>query len=295
VASLLICPTKWSFTPYKIKVLEAALQKRSQIVTKPINMKTLLFILSVALAPTSMLQAQNPLGKASVDFTYQMASSEGTNASAVAWHPGLNLYFTGIAGNADFPLEAFNPSGKNVYSAEALADIRGLWYNNATGNLELNHAGEVGWSSISFNRNMTAHQTHTLHMGQYQPDFQSVGTYDAVEKKVAFLNASTGSIDLYPYKKPGKVKSVALRLSTCEIDDINQTSVGYTGVKDFEYVLLNVVNHKLVFVNKAGTETAVTSLPEELVSYGAFKFSFANGRVFLYETETRTWTALRVF
>jgi hypothetical protein len=71
--------------------------------------------------------------------------------------------------------------------------------------------------------------------------------------------------------------------------------MGYTGVKDFEYVFLNFEDHKLVFVNKAGQETATTALPEELSSSGAFKFAFAADRVFLYEVENRTWTALTVF
>lgn len=142
---------------------------------------------------------------------------------------------------------------------------------------------------------MTAHQANALHVGQYQPDFQSVGTYNAAEKKVAFLNLSTGTIDLYPAKKPSKFKSVPLQLSSCGADALNYTSIGYTGAKYFEYVILNAIDHKLVFVNKAGSETATTSLPDELSSYDAFKFAFANGRAFLYETETRTWTALRVF
>ncbi|MBI1193605.1 MAG: hypothetical protein GC205_10590 [Bacteroidetes bacterium] len=258
-------------------------------------MKASAILLSVALAAAGSISAQNPLSQASIDFTYTMASSDGTNASAVTWHPGLNLFFTAIAGNAEFPIEAFNTSGKNVYTAEAQTDVRGLWYNSATGNLEVNSAGETGWSSISFNKNMTAHQLTALHVGQLQPDFQSVGVYNAGDKKVAFLNAALGNIDLYPSKKPTKVKSVSLSLSSCSTDDLNQTSIGCTGVKDFEYVLLNVSNHKLVFVDKAGKETATTSLPEELVSYGAFKFAFAGGRAFLYETETRTWTALRVF
>jgi|GEM_PF-583305 len=252
-------------------------------------------VFAASLLPASRLFAQTPQAKASVDFTYTLVSSDGTNGAAVAWHPGLNLFFTVIAGNAEFPLEGFSKTGQNSYSAEAGVDVRGLWYNPGTGNLEGNAAGEAGWFSISFNRNMTAHQASSLVAGQYQPDFQSVGAYNSGEKKVAYFNPVTEAIDLYPSKKPSKVKSVPLKLSSCGADALNQTSLGYTGVKDFEYVFLNYNDHKLVFVNKAGQETATTALPEELASYGAFKFAFAAGRVFLYEVENRTWTALKVF
>ncbi|MBL0020774.1 MAG: hypothetical protein IPP17_31165 [Bacteroidetes bacterium] len=47
--------------------------------------------------------AQKPNSAPKKEFSYEMVSSEGTNAAAVVWDSKHGVYITVIAGNADFP------------------------------------------------------------------------------------------------------------------------------------------------------------------------------------------------
>ncbi len=258
-------------------------------------MKKLILSICAIILNVIPLFAQIPLETAKKDFTYSFVMSGGTNASTVAWHPGLNLYFTVIAGNNEFPLEAFDGDGTNKYSAMANADVRGMWYNSQTKSLEVNYAGELGWAKVSVSKNLTGHNVTVIHEGQFQPDFQSVGTFDDLAKSVAFLNIAEGTIDLYNAKKPEKINSISLKFNSASTEDFNQTTLGYTGVKGYEYVLLNVTDRSLIYFNRKGTEAGRTDLPDDAILSDFFKFSYARNRAFLYDSESRIWTAYKAF
>ena len=243
----------------------------------------------------TLVSAQAPFTKAVKDLTYTFVSEEGTNASAVVWHPEKNLYFTVIAGNQDFPFEAFDSKGKSSYSNFIGLDTRGMWYNPKTRSLELNASGDEGWYSITLKKDMTTHVTESIAEGQNQPDFQSVGTFDPVKKAVVFFDAENYGLKFYGQKNPKSISSLKLDLSDEELSFFNQTTVGYTGKKGFEYVLLNIELKKLYFFDRKGKKTAETNIGEEAVLGEMFLFSFTNNRAFFYNTDNRTWTAYNVF
>lgn len=260
-----------------------------QIFTKGTSFSMVFFLL------IGMATAQTPAGTLVKDIEYTFNQSDGTNACAVAWNPNARIYITVIAGNEGFPLEGFNTSAEMVFSAQANFDYRGLWYNPATKQMEGNGAGELGWTTFSLNANNTPSSNLTIYEGQHQPDFQSVGSYNDDKKQVVFLNPDFTTIQLFSRDRPRKIKKITLKWGDVSTFSINNNTLGYTGVKGFEYVVLDYVSGKLIFFNGKGAITATRSLPEGAPLNDSFAFSFANGHAFLYDKSERTWYGYKVF
>jgi len=255
-------------------------------------MKNALLLL-LPLAAVQFLSAQAPQTNPKAEITLAFEQSGGTNGSAVAWNPVQRLYYAVIAGNSEFPLEVFDEQGRVIKSMEAGADIRGLWWNPKSRSLQANCAGDGGWVELYCDlTGMPANAYTQLAEGTIQPDFQSVGAYDAKKKKVAFYHE--GALHFYNIKngKPGK--SLPLKLPV-PADDINSTSMGYTGRANYEFVLFDIECRNLYFFNRAGKATAKAQLPKNAPAFVAFRFSFANDIAFLYDVENREWTGYRVF
>lgn len=234
-----------------------------------------------------------PLTKLLQEFSYQFVSYEGTNASAVVWHPKKKLYFTIIAGNSNFPLEAFDAKGNSKYSKPVGTDSRGLWVNGNT--LEINAAGEEGWYAINFENIMGNHSLNTIVSGAYQPDFQTVGTYHKKKKAVMFFDSERSQIVFYDRKNPEKTTTLKLSLPANYNELFNLTSIAYTGVKNYEYLLLSAHDITLYFFDEKGNSKAKIELPDNVVTSQVFRFSYANKRVFFYNIENRKWTAYKLF
>lgn len=252
------------------------------------------FLLLLLLGGAAATRAQAPKSVLSEEFSYTMVSSDGTNGSAVAWHPKSNVYVTVIAGNMDFPLESFGPGGKAVAQSTAGFDWRGLWYNPASNKIEGNGAGEEGWAWFQADGDGFG-DVVSLRQGQFQPDFQSVGCFDPEKKQVVFIDYSCDGLGMYAYKNPKKVKQLSLDWNDVEIGNVNSTTVGYTGHAGYEFVLLDYVDGKLEFFNRKGQHTGSSKLPESAPLYDLFAFSFANDRAFLYDKDNRIWYSYRVW
>ncbi|MCB9231626.1 MAG: hypothetical protein H6581_08185 [Bacteroidia bacterium] len=256
-------------------------------------MKTLLiFAFSLFLAIGQSF-AGGPNSNPQPVLTYRMIQSEGTNASAVTWNPKAGYYYTVIAGNADYPLEVFDARGNGVRQYAANSDMRGLWWNAKAKSLQGNCAGDKGWIQYDCNKSgIPTGNRVVLNSGQNQPDFQSVGTLGDKGKSVVFYHA--GTLSFYNSKSGKGINSLELSLPVSGAD-INATSVGYTGQKNYEYVLLDFMRRKLYFFNTKGEFTGESSLPTNAVTNSMFRFSFANGNAFLYDVESRSWTGYKVF
>lgn len=253
---------------------------------------TLLLVLATAF---NVALAQQPNSAPSKEFSYEMVSSEGTNAAAVAWNSQKGVYLTVIAGNPDFPREVFDAKGVAKTQTTADFDWRGLWFNPATSKFEGNGAGDYGWGSFGLDAGNNPEDVDVIKEGQFQPDFQSVGTYDFQKKQVVFLDFSVDGLAFYSRKNPKKVKQLNLVWDDVDLGDMNSTSVGFTGKKGYEFVLLDYANGKLVFFDRSGKHTASSQLPADAPLNDSFAFSFANDRAFLYDKEARIWSAYKLF
>lgn len=261
--------------------------KKVIILLRTISVLTLVFL--------SISIFAQPMETAVKDITYTFSQSGGTNACAVAWNPVRKVYITVIAGNETFPLEGFNETGNKVFETQAGYDARGLWYNPSSKKFEGNGAGESGWVAFGIDPSGKPDKPEVFVKGQNQPDFQSVGAYDYQKKQIVFFNNEAGELKFYPRNKPSKVGSLKLDFAGVNNENINTTTVGFTGKKNYEFVLLDYYNGKLYFFNRKGKLTATTKLPSDAPLNYSFAFSFANDRVFLYDKEFRVWRAYKVF
>jgi hypothetical protein len=119
------------------------------------------------------------------------------------------------------------------------------------------------------------------------------GQYVGVLGKGYVYFYKEGAIEKYSTK--GK-KSGTIKLpSDFETEKYNTYAMGFSGVKGYEIVLLNLSSTSLEFYSLKGKRTATVSLPDDVPYAENFRFSFANGYAWLYDVDTRTWSGFKVF
>jgi hypothetical protein len=250
-----------------------------------------LFYLAFLLLPVAAKAQLIEQPKASFELCFQ--SSSGTNASAVTYDPASNRYFSCIAGNSVFPLEVFDGKGQNIYQTECGSDMRGLWWNPKTKQLEGNGYSSVGIVGLLLDGSgfPSLGNTTIFDGTSHQPEGNSCGVYDG--KKVIWYYSS-GSFYMYSRKSGNSMKSIMLS-GDVNLESINTTSMIYTGIKGMELGLLDFEAKKvLLFNKKTGALSAEIKLPSSAVTNYSFRFAFANKHVFLYDTESRCWTAYQI-
>jgi hypothetical protein len=219
---------------------------------------------------------------------------DGTNASAVAYDPSENVYYAVIAGNESFPLEKFDASGNSLYTSNAGVDTRGLWWNSKSKSLEINAYGDNGYYRVDLDGygNLSGFAIQLV-TGMNQPGEQSVAAFD--DKKQLLYFFLDGAIYSYSVKNGKESKKHIYLDIPVSLDDINYTTVIYTGVKGKEFGLLNYVDGDILFFDKKGKNTGSVNLPDDAPVNSYFRFSYANGLVWLYSTDYRTWYGYKIF
>ncbi len=254
-----------------------------------------LFVVCVALTIASCKSVKLPSSisdKAAIKYTIQ--GEEGTNGSAVAYIPERKQYVCVIAGNVSYPLEIFDATGKSIANGKAGVDSRGLWYNPNTKQIEGNGYDDTGIYSYSFSTSGEELRSNIemLRNGMIQPNDQVVGVYDPDENEILYLEGDR----VIRYSRSAFTRSGSLGLDIPSGSNVNETTLGYTGIPKAELCLLDHSKKELLFFDKAtGNFTKSIALPASFVTDSWFRWSFANGRVWSYDVMSRTWTGYVVF
>lgn len=228
-------------------------------------------------------------------ISYTYVQTGGTNASGVAYYPDSALYYAVIAGNSGFPMETFDINGVSLYQTTTGFDFRGLWWNKNTNQLEGNGFATFGLWTPDLDVNGYALSTGTsIFTGQNQPDVQSCGDYDDCANEILYyLN---GSIYRYSRATNAFLGSYTLTGLPVPIGNLNITSLAYTGCAGNEIALEDYVNKTILLFDKStGAYSATSQLPSTAVTNVNFRFSFANGMIWLYDVNARTWTSYSIF
>lgn len=252
-------------------------------------MKKLISTISILLLfAAAYSQTTTPKGYA-VKLVLQ--STAGTNSSAVTYNSDKGMYYTIIAGNADYPIDVFDVRGVWQTSITAGQDMRGMWYNATTNSLEgnntdgelyswgLNSNGQPSGSARSLNKNMTL------------PVKQCVGFSNGAS--IFYYN--NGAVYSTSASNPGKMKKLKLAMQSYEIENYNEYTMGYSGVAGHEIVLLNYSTQSAAIFNKKGKFVTAVKLPEDTPAGNAFRFSYCNSMAWLYDADARTWYGYRIF
>lgn len=235
-------------------------------------------------------------------------SLPGKRGAAVVWHPIQKKYYAAFAGNMTFPLAVFDAAGKRLSAddQETLVDTRGLWYNPTKKKICGNGYNEIGWFSLTINPKGIPFDIDIHAEGMNQPGEQSIGVFNPKNNMVYFLYGQ----NIYAYNSnalpeedstiriyPGKTKKEDIdEEDDGEIlgDDYNSNVLIYTGIPKSEFGILNVYETQLELYNKkTGLLTQVWKLPAEVITYGAFNFSYTNGTCWAFNMDTRIWTGYK--
>ena len=258
-------------------------------------MKTLNYycLLLLLLTATFQVLAQKVKTKAEKTIELVMTSTGGTNGGAVAYHPVRDQYYAAFAGNESYPLEVFDSKGQQIAASTPGFDVRGLWYNPKSEKLEGNSFDDKGLFRIKWNpAYRSTPYTTNIWKGLNQPHENSVGSFDAKKNELVFMHE--GFIYRHNAKSGALVRKFELENTPAQ-KAMNLTTGIFTGVKKHEYILLNVAASEVFFFNKKGKLTATCKLPGNQKLEDYFNWSYANGQVWIFNIESRTWTGYRVF
>jgi hypothetical protein len=221
----------------------------------------------------------------------------GTRGASVVWHPVQKKYYAAFAGNWEYPLAVFDAKG-TILSQDTLTtqeDLRGLWYNADSKNVEGNAFDENGWFTYKLNAKGIPVLTTTLIEGMNQPDKQSVGTFNYKTKDVLFVYDS--KVHFYNHKDGTPISTVDINWGQSDEssepndpENYNYTSIIYTGIPKAEVGFLNITDRRIELYDlSTGFLTRTLALPEEAPAEASFNFAYANGIYWLFDMEGRTW------
>lgn len=254
----------------------------------------LLFVLSTTLGFGQTLRSVS-----SCDMTLEIVSEDGTNALGVCFDEAKQRYYTAFAGNESYPMEAFDANGEFIFTTQLGFDARGLWYNSKKQALEgiayeHKYTFTIPVSDIIMNSSMPIGTTTTIP----NPGLGGQQVAASVDKKkMVFVENGTA----YFFKKSGKkLNSVVLNLASAG-ESLNQISPIYTGITGKEIGLYNWETSSLEFYSaKDGSfsgaiELDYTSCEEEIDVPYSFRVSYANNKVWLYDTYSRSWLGFSIW
>ncbi len=243
--------------------------------------------------------AQSLKSSVDCDMSLQIVSEEGNNGLGVTFDEKGQRYYTAFAGNSTYPLEAFNVLGNYVYTTELGIDARGFWYNPSKKCLEGIGYGNKDAYSIAITPSLgttAVAPTIITETETYGMETQQVGAYCG-KKGILFVQGGSAHF----FKKPGKkAKVVSLNLNSSQ-DALNMISPIYTGVKGKEIGLFNSESMTMEFYSASNGAFAGTvnlnyySCVEELDVPYSFRVSYANNRVWIYDTYSRSWLGFSVW
>ena len=215
------------------------------------------------------------------------------NRSGVAFNPKKKLYYSVDCGNAGYPIETYDEQGHKLLSVAQGFDYRGLWWNPNTDQLEGNGFDRYGYctQTLDVNGYALGAVSHII-VGQYQPSDQSCSAYDFKENEI--VDYANGRIYRYTHDDGILLGSVKITGLPCDENDIDSTSIGYTGCAGLEYCIYDF-NHKAVhFIAKDGKFVASSALPPGASMPDRFRFAFCNGYAWVFDDVGFKWISYKV-
>jgi hypothetical protein len=262
-----------------------------------------LFVVLCILYSANQSFAQGIMKKA---FSITAVKEGGANGAAVVWHPKLKKYYMGMAGNETFPLLVTDPSGKILSdeTLECMTALRGMWYNPKVNAIQCNGYDSYGWRQYELDSKGIPTGTKILYDGQNQPDANSVGAYDPTSNKVYFLTTENGmEFSIYLMSTGMFDQTMKLHLQNTTLneqndqpgleEEYNSTTAIYTALPNKQFLLLNISKERVEFYNTKGFMTGYKKFPPDTKLEDRFNFSHANGLVWIFNKETRIWTAYK--
>lgn len=252
---------------------------------------TLMIGLVVMLVTATSAQCTS-LANAVPDLSLQAVSFTGIDShSGLAFHPGFQQYYSVNAGTVEKPIEIFDVEGNLISEDIAQGfDYRGLWHNPAFNNIEGNGFGSSGLAeqTLDDNTGIPSGDPFVFFDTPNQPDVQSCGDLDLANNY--FIYYFSGSVYRKNAATNADVDQFEIQNLPVGLENLNTTSIVYTGCPTQEYAVYDYVNKQVHYINQANGEwTGSTTLPSSAPANNTFAVAFANNRFFLYDRDTKVW------
>lgn len=274
---------------------------------KPVNVVLAIFVCSTFFMAAANAQSVRQLRK-TIELKMPRA---GDNGGTVAQNGKNRYFYATIAGNKTYSFAYFNQVGEMMSPPDLsiLADVRGLWYNNALKTFQGNTFGNGGWVNYVMDDAGVPYDVKPFLPGQLQPHPNSVAQYNLRENLVHFLKGST--VVSYNAATGAEIKEKTFLLKTgyskkvpppadlvidsnAVLTKYNTTTVVYTGISNTEFGLLNVQTKEIELYSKNdGLMYQKLKLPADAIVKDKLNFSFSNNTYFLYDSRNRTWVGYR--
>lgn len=255
--------------------------------------KANIFILFLLIG-TALNAQKKPITNPVLDFTYFVLGEGGANGLTVVYNPENGYYYCIQAGNAGFPLEIFTQYGESIYTTTAKKDVRGFWYNSKLkcfeGTMYLGGTFKMYIDESGYPSNPVTQTNSTTFMA---PTEQTQVVCNVAKGEMyAFDNKC---IHVYNQKTNKFKKKIVLKKCPSEWEYINPAAMFYTGQKNYEFGLYDIVNYKVILFNAKGVYTESIQIPFDAPPIEWFRLGYANDRVFLYDGDNRAWFGYKIF
>ncbi len=252
-------------------------------------------LLILSLAITGLVMAQKkPAEKSVRGLSYYVQGEGGMSGLTVVFNPDNGYYYCIQAGNAEFPLEVFNSTGGIVYTTNAKKDCRGFWYNPILKCFEgTMYKGGTFKTYIDENGYPTNAVTQGNSMDYEAPEDQCQTVCNVTKGEMYSLSKFV----IHVYNKETYKLKKKIKLKKCPVSwgYVNPYGFFYTGYKNYEFGLYDVVNYQVLYFNAGGKYTGATQLPSDVPPIESFRVGFANDRIFLYDHDNRAWYGYKIF
>jgi hypothetical protein len=256
--------------------------------------KKLSVFIAVLMSISAVDAQKKPITNPALDFAYFVQGEGGANGLTVTYNPNNGYYYCVQAGNADFPLEVFTGSGEVIYTTTPKVDTRGFWYN-----AKLKCFEGTKFTGGTFKMFIDANGYPSNPISQAN----SSNFIPPNDQSQIVCNIAKGEMYAYDYgkiytynQKNNKLKKVMpIKNLPVDISYINPYALLYTGYKNYEFIIYDIVNYQLLFINAKGIYQSSVKMPLDAPPIEVFRLGFGNDRIFLYDGDYRAWYAYKIF
>ena len=209
------------------------------------------------------------------------------NHGGVAYNPEKDLYYKVRAGSSVYFLRTYDSNGNILFETPANFDFRNLWWNPNTNSLEGNGFANGGYRVVDLDANGYALGSGTNTPGQNQPTTQSMCEYDYDADEV--IHYHDGRIYRFDHQTVAPLGNYPITGLPVPFTNLNDNTVGYSGVAGKEIMVYDRVEKKVYFINKAnGQYVGEIQLPADAPVPASFNMSFANDEIWLGDCQVYT-------
>jgi hypothetical protein len=228
------------------------------------------------------------------EFGYYLQGEGGANGLTVTYNPNNGYYYCIQAGNADFPLEAFTEGGSMVYTTTAKIDARGFWYNPLLKCFQGTRFVSGAFTMYLNEQGMPSNPVMLGNASGFIPPVDQSQVVCNVTKKELYAY-SEDTIYVYNQITYQLKKKIKLQKSPVTSEYLNPYAMFYSGHKNYEFGLYDVINNQVLLFNAKGVFTQSIQMPGDAPYIDVFRLGFANNRLFLYDGDYRAWLCYRIF